>query len=64
MAIIEDRDPHLDGRCCFRSAKPNDVIRTMEEPFSCSVVISPRSFASSQTGSLGHDVRQASITSS
>jgi hypothetical protein len=29
-----------------------------------SIVTNPRSFASSQTGSLGQEVRQASITSS
>src|SRR6266849_4633285 len=41
-------------------AGPNnpDVILTMQRPCTCSFMTSPRSFASSQTGSLGHDLRQ------
>jgi hypothetical protein len=52
------------GRRSSSSVSPEDVIRTTERPFTPSLATSPRSFASSQTGSRGHDVRQASITSS
>ena len=47
-----------------RRASPNRVIRTIQRPLTSTTVTSPRSFASSQTGSLGHDVRQAEMTSS
>lgn len=53
----------LDGLRCPRTARPEDVSLTMERPFTRSTATSPRSFASSQTGSLGHEVRQASMTS-
>jgi|HubBroStandDraft_6_1064221.scaffolds.fasta_scaffold69650_2 hypothetical protein len=52
------------GLCCIRKSSPDDVILTIERPCTCSFLTNPRSFASSQTGSLGHDVRHASITSS
>ena len=39
------------------------VTRTIERPFACSVSTSPRSVASSHTGSLGQEVRHASIVS-
>ena len=52
------------GRRCSRNARPDDVTLTSVRAFTRSFVISPRSLACSQTGSLGHDVRQASITSS
>lgn len=49
---------------CSRKASADDVILTMQRPCTCSFMTSPRSFASSQTGSRGHDVCHASITSS
>jgi hypothetical protein len=47
----------------FSNSTPNGVTRTIERPFAKDVSTSPRSFASSQTGSLGHEVRHASIVS-
>jgi hypothetical protein len=47
-----------------RSARPDELILTTLRPLASSRSSSPRSFASSQTGSLGHEVRHASITSS
>jgi formate-dependent nitrite reductase membrane component NrfD len=47
-----------------RSARPDELILTMLRPLASSRSTSPRSLASSQTGSLGQDVRHASITSS
>src|SRR6266852_2120212 len=47
-----------EGLCCSRRASPNDVILTIQRPFTSSLMMSPRLFASSQTGSLGHEVRQ------
>src|SRR5215472_4672961 len=47
-----------------RRSRPDDVILTTQRPFTFSVTTRPRSFASSHKGSLGHDVRHASITSS
>ena len=53
-----------EGLRCSRSARPDDVILTIRRPFTSCLMTSLRSFASSQTGSLGHEVRQASITCS
>src|SRR5215472_6206127 len=47
-----------------RRESPTRVIRTTQRPLTSTTVTSPRSFASSQTGSLGQDVRQAEMTSS
>ena len=47
--------PEMRGRTAWLS-RPG--VRSI-----CSLLTSPRSFASSQTGSLGHEVRHASITS-
>jgi len=47
-----------------RSANPAGVTQTSERPFPFWTQTSPWSFASSHTGSLGQDVRQASIVSS
>jgi hypothetical protein len=50
--------------CRSRNASPAGVALTTERPSTCSFLTSPRSFASSQTGSFGHEVRHASMTSS
>ena len=47
----------------FSNSTPSGVTRTIERPFANDVSTSPRSFASSQTGSFGHEVRHASIVS-
>ncbi len=51
------------GLSTLRKARPAGVARTTERPFATAVSRRPRSVASSQTGSLGQDVRQASIVS-
>ena len=48
----------------LRRARPEELILTMLRPLASTRSISPRSLASSQTGSLGQEVRHASITSS
>jgi hypothetical protein len=48
----------------LRSSTPAGVTRMEDRPFRLSAQTKPRSLASSQTVSLGQEVRQASIVSS
>src|SRR6266542_4631780 len=65
VIVVEDGDPHC-GNALRRSrkARPDGLRPTIRRPLISSRVTSPRSLASSQTGSIGQDVRHASITSS
>jgi hypothetical protein len=65
VIVVEDGDLHC-GRVLRRSrtARPDGLTPTIHRPLMSSRVTSPRSLASSQTGSFGQDVRHASITSS
>ena len=48
----------------FQQYRPNDVAVIAERSATSTIVIIPPLFASSHAASRGHDVRQASITSS
>jgi hypothetical protein len=67
MGLHHRRCGHVARGCdirCSSRAKPAVVTLTTTRPLTCCFATSPRVFASSHTGNLGHDVRHASITSS
>jgi hypothetical protein len=65
VIIVEYGNPHR-GSIWRRSrrARPGGLTPTIQRPSRSSRVTSPRSLASSHTGSFGQDVRHASMTSS
>src|SRR5215469_3681408 len=64
--VVEDRDLQAtrSGRDFLRRSSPAGVRLTIERSSWRSIAMSPRSFASSHTGSRGQEVRHASIVSS
>src|SRR5215469_1190518 len=64
--VIQNGNFHdmCSGLSFFCNSKPVRVTRTHDWPFLFWTQTSPRSFASSQTGSFGQEARQASIVSS